>query len=114
MPPVLCPTVDESNPATLILNQMLSCDLWVHNCSKKCSHLHIKTKVLLLFKEEIEHKLPDKVRVQRVINYFCPTELEKCRERTGVFSDAAPLSEPCSQPAPQQHLLNTTNVCRYF
>lgn len=44
---------------------------------RRRSHLHIKAKVLLLFKEEIKHELPDEVWVQRVIDYFCPTELEE-------------------------------------
>lgn len=44
---------------------------------RRCSHLHIKAKVLLLFKEEIKHELPHKVGVQRVIDYFCPTKLEE-------------------------------------
>lgn len=46
-----------------------------------CSHLHIKAKVLLLFKEEIQDKLPHKVRVQRVIDHFCPTKLKREGER---------------------------------
>lgn len=44
---------------------------------RRCSHLHIKAKVLLLFKEEIKDKLPHKVGVQCVIDYFCPTKLEE-------------------------------------
>lgn len=47
---------------------------------RRCSHLHIKAKVLLLFKEEIKDKLPHKVGVQRVIDHFCPTELVERRE----------------------------------
>lgn len=43
---------------------------------RRYSHLHIKAEVLLLFKEEIEHKLPHKVGVQRVIDHLCPAELE--------------------------------------
>lgn len=43
---------------------------------RRCSHLHIKAQVLLLFKEEIEHKLPHKVGVQRVIDHLRPAELE--------------------------------------
>lgn len=41
------------------------------------SHLHIKAKVLFLFKEEIKHKLPHKVWIQCVVNYFCSTKLEE-------------------------------------
>lgn len=44
--------------------------------ARRCSHLHIKAQVLLLFKEEVQHKLPDKVGVQRVIDHLRPTELE--------------------------------------
>lgn len=44
---------------------------------RRCSHLHIKAKVLFLFKEEIKDKFPHKVGVQRVIDHFCPTELEE-------------------------------------
>lgn len=42
---------------------------------RRCSHLHIKAKVLLLFKEEIKDKLPHKVGVQCVIDHFCTTKL---------------------------------------
>lgn len=61
---------------------------------RRCSHLHIKAKVLLLFKEEIEHKLPHKVGVQRVIDYFCPTKLEK-RVRRERERERKRKSTPC-------------------
>lgn len=41
------------------------------------SYLRIKTKVLFLFEEEIEDKFPHKVRVQCVVDNFCPTKLEE-------------------------------------
>lgn len=89
---------------------MLNC--WVNNWSKKCLHLHVKAKVLLLFKEEIQHKLPDKVGVQRVFNDFCPTELEKCRERP-LMMLLRPVNDALT-PASQQQLLNKINVRQYL
>lgn len=50
------------------------------HCRKKRQrhfYLHIKAKVLLFLKEEIKDKLPNKVRVQCVIDHFCPAKLEK-------------------------------------
>lgn len=47
---------------------------------RRCSHLHIKAKILLLLKEEIEDELPHKVGVQSVVNHFCPAELEERRD----------------------------------
>lgn len=38
-------------------------------------HLHIKAKILLLLEEEIQDKLPNKVRVQGVIDHFCSAKL---------------------------------------
>lgn len=60
---------------------------------RRCSHLHIKAQVLLLFKEEIEHKLPHKVGVERVIDHLRPTELEG-RQRGEESQHRAPRSEP--------------------
>lgn len=53
---------------------------------RRCSHLHIKAKVLLLFKEEIQHKLPHKVGVQCIIDYFCPAELEETERKRKSIS----------------------------
>lgn len=53
---------------------------------RRCSHLHIKAKVLLLFKEEIQHKLPHKVGVQCIIDYFCPTKLEETERKRKSIS----------------------------
>lgn len=40
-------------------------------------HLHIKAKILFLFKEEIKNKLPHEVGVQCVINHLRPSKLEE-------------------------------------
>lgn len=42
---------------------------------KRGLHLRIKAKILLLLEEEIQDKLPNKVRVQGVIDHFCSAKL---------------------------------------
>lgn len=42
---------------------------------KRGLHLRIKAKILLLLEEEIQDKLPHKVRVQRVLNHFRSAKL---------------------------------------
>lgn len=55
------------------------------------AHLRIKAKVLFLFEEEVKHKFPHKVRVQCVIDDFCPAKLEKREREKQICSELVNL-----------------------
>lgn len=53
-------------------------------------YLHIKAKVLLFLKEEIKDKLPNKVRVQCVIDHFCPAKLKERHRQERHWGQQSP------------------------
>lgn len=71
---------------------------------------HVKAQVLLLLKEVVQDELPDKVRVQRVVDHFGPPKLDQNQSGQKQTDEWSSTVAPPSPPPPPPPFLRPSET----